>query len=704
MEVKKDILWRVYLCYLIIIAVAVCILIKIFFIQQVEGHYWTSMSDSLHERYVTIPASRGTIFSADGRMLSTSIPYFDIRMDFRADGLIDHNGKKFYENVDSLAYCLSKLFGDKSKSQYKNILVKGYKSKDRYFLLKKNLSFEQYAQLRNFPLFRLGRNNSGMVAEQNEKRINPFGILAKRSIGLWRDNAPNIGLEATYNQYLKGTNGKRLMQRIAGGTYIPLEGYEIEPENGKDVVTNLDVNIQDIAETALYREMVSNEATHGTCIVMEVKTGKIKAIANLGRQPDGSYAENFNYGVGFATEPGSVFKLATMISLLDDNDLTINDHVDMGNGSYRYGKRIMHDAESHRSGYVTVAEAFEMSSNVGISKLAYKFYENDPQRYIDHLKKLHLNEKTGIDLLGEAHPLVKNTNNKTWSATTLPWMSIGYEVLETPLKILTLYNAVANNGKMMKPYLVSSIEQYGKVIKQFEPTAVIDKICKDSTLVQLHSILNGVVSSKEGTAHTALDNPYFKIAGKTGTALMANGSRGYADKIYQATFVGYFPADHPMYSCIVTIKNKPHAARIYGASVAAPVFGEVAHKLYALSFQKEIPQNQRPALDSALQIKSGSTMGLKTILTTLNLPINTAATTQPYTNAVPSASGIALQPVNITKGLVPDVRGMGLKDALYILESSGLKVKIEGKGKVVNQSIAPGQPVMNNNTIDIQLS
>lgn len=705
MEVKKDILWRVYLCYLIMLAAAVCILIKIFFIQQVEGKYWISKSDSLHERYITIEASRGTIYSADGRMLSTSIPYFDIRMDFRADGLIENNGRKFYDHLDSLSYCLARLFGDKSKQQYKNILQKGFKNKDRYFLLKKNISFEQYAELRNFPLFRQGRNHSGIIVEQNEKRINPFGMLARRTIGLWRDNAPNVGIEATYNQYLRGVNGKRLMQRIAGGTYIPLEGYEIAPENGKDVVTNLDVNIQDIAETALYRQMVSNEATHGTCIVMEVKTGKVRAIANLGRQPDGSYAEDFNYGVGFATEPGSVFKLATMISLLDDNDLTINDHVDMGNGTYQYGRRTMYDAESHRNGYVTVAEAFEMSSNVGISKLAYQYYKNDPDRYIGHLKKLHLDQKTGIDLIGEGHPLVKNTKSKTWSATTLPWMSIGYEVLETPLEILTLYNAVANNGKMMKPYLVNSVEDYGKVIKQFEPTVLIDKICKDSTLTQLHAILNGVVSSKEGTAHRALDNPYFKIAGKTGTALVADGSRGYANKIYQASFVGYFPADDPEYSCIVTIKNKPHAARIYGASVAAPVFGEIAHKLYAQAFQKEIPQSGRPVLDSTLQIKSAPADELKAIFSKLNLPVNTSSGSTPsYTSAVSGNSTITLQPINIAKGTVPDVRGMGLKDALYLLENAGLKVKIEGKGKVVSQSMTPGQAINTNHIIEIQLS
>lgn len=705
MEVKKDILWRVYLCYLGIGAVAILILVRIFLIQQVEGGYWRNMADSLHDRYVTIDAERGTIYSADGRMLSTSIPYFDIHLDFMADGLREHDGKKFHDNLDSLSYCLSALFGDKSKSQYKHILEKGYRKKERYFLLKKGISFERYAKLREFPLFRLGRNASGMVAEENEKRVNPFGLLANRTIGLWRDNAPNVGLEATYNKYLKGVDGKRLMRRIAGGTYVPLEGYQIDPEDGKDVMTNLDVNIQDIAETALYREMESNEATHGTCIVMEVKTGKIRALANLGRQPDGSYAEDFNYGVGYATEPGSVFKLATMISLLDDHDLTINSPVDLGNGTYRYGNRVMRDAESHEGGMTTVAGAFEMSSNVGVSKLAYRYYQHHPEAYIAHLRKLRLDKPSGIDLLGEAQPLVKSPKSKTWSSTSLPWMSIGYEVLETPLNILTLYNAVANNGKMMKPYLVNSIQQYGQVVKQFEPTVLIDKVCSDTTLVQLHSILDGVVRSKEGTAHRALDNPYFKIAGKTGTALMANGSHGYADKIYQATFVGYFPADHPVYSCIVTIKNKPHAARIYGASVAAPVFGEVAHRLYALTFEKKIPGQAHPLIDSTLELKSGATDELRTIFARLRLPLAPGAAVRGrYAKPDLRRGTISLNPVGEHAGSVPDVRGMGLKDALYLLENAGLKVTIQGKGKVTSQSVDPGKSLQKGSTIAIQLS
>lgn len=704
MDVKKDILWRVYLCYLGMIVLGAVIMGKIFLIQDVHGDYWRSMADSLHDRYITVDAERGTIYSADGRMLSTSIPYFDIRMDFMADGLRENDGKKFHENLDSLAYCLAHLFKDKSQYAYKRILEKGYKSKKRYFLLKKDLTFEQYKQLRDFPLFRLGRNNSGMIVEQVNKRINPFGLLANRTVGLHRKNSPDIGLEATYNKYLKGTNGKRLMRRIAGGTYMPLEGFQIDPEDGKDVITTLDVNIQDIAETALMRMMVSNEAEHGTCIVMEVKTGKIKAIANLGRQPDGSYYEDYNYGIGFATEPGSVFKLATMIALLEAKDVTIYDHVNIGNGTYRYGNRTMYDAESHSHGVVTIAEAFEMSSNVGMSKLAYHYFRNDPQQFVDQLKQLRLNQKTGIDLVGEAKPLIKSPESKTWSSTTLPWMAIGYEVLETPLNLLTLYNAVANDGKMVKPYLVSAIEDYGKAVKKFEPTVLIDQICSDSTLAQVQAVLEGVVSSEHGTAHRALDNPYFKIAGKTGTALVADGSRGYADHIYQSTFAGYFPANDPVYSCIVTIKNKPHAAHIYGASVAAPVFGEVAHRLYAMTIKKQVPDMQLPQFDSTLQIKSGKSSDLRKILTALHLPLAASKVKNTYVNADVNNHHISLKPVTENKQTVPDVRGMGLKDALFLLENAGLKVKIEGKGKVVSQSLKPGQPVKNADQIEIQLS
>ncbi len=704
MDVKKDILWRVYLCFLGMALIGVVIAVKVFLIQDVEGSYWRGMANDLHDHYMTIDAERGTIYSADGRMLSTTIPSFTLYMDFRADGLAANEGKRFFENLDSLSYCLSRLFNDRSKAGYKRLLSRQYKKGSRFFLLKKEISFEQYKKLRDFPLFRLGRNSSGLIVRQVNKRVNPFGLLANRTVGLYRKNSPNIGLEAAYNKYLKGTDGKCLVQRIAGGGYIPIDGYRIDPVNGKDVITTLDVNIQDVAENALMQMLVDNQAQYGTCIVMEVKTGQIKALANLGRQPDGSYYEDFNYGIGKATEPGSVFKLGTMIALLEDHKVTLDDKVDLGNGTWRFGSRTMRDAAGEATGKVTVAHAFEQSSNVGMSKLAYKYYKDDPQSFVDHLKKLRLNKKTGIDLLGEAQPLVKSPKSKTWSSTTLPWTSIGYEVLETPLNILTLYNAVANDGKMMRPYLVSAIERYGEVVKKFEPTVLEDKICSEETLKKIQKLLNGVVKNKYGTGHRALKNPYFKISGKTGTALVANGKYGYSQHIYQATFVGFFPSDHPKYSCIVTIKNRPHARLIYGASVAAPVFKEVAHKLYALSQRDAVPQMKRPQIDDRLQIKAGAWKDTRKVLATLGLPVQTLPTKAAYVMPVVKDHVVDLQKQEEDKGSVPDVMGMGLKDALYLLEERGLQVKVEGKGKVVMQSLKPGQAVPSGGQIIIQLS
>ncbi|HEY6902428.1 MAG TPA: penicillin-binding protein 2, partial [Puia sp.] len=552
MEVKRDILWRVYLCFLGIVALSLIVLGKVFYIQNAQGAYWRGLADSLHQKFIELDAERGTIYSEDSSMLSTSIPYFNIYIDFGADGLREKNGHRFTENLDSLSLCLSGLFQDKTSKEYKKELLKGYRDTARYFLLQPNVSFQKYQQLRNFPLVRQGRNKSGFIAEVNNKRLNPFGLLANRTIGLARANAQNVGLERTYDTLLKGETGRRLVRYIAGGTYIPVEGYEIESENGKDIITTLDVNIQDMAENALLKELTANEAEHGTCIVMEVATGKIKAIANLGRQPDGSYWEDLNYAIR-ATEPGSTFKLATLLSLLEDKKVTLNDHLNLEGGSWKVNGRTVYDAEPHENKTFTVKESFEISSNVAMAKLAVAHYSNTPTQFIDHLKRLKLNQPTGIDLLGEGAPIIKTPRSRTWSATSLPWMAFGYEVLVTPLQTLTLYNAVANNGRMMKPYLVSSIQEGGITVRQNEPTALVDKICSDNTLKLLKECLWGVCNSTDegATGAKLFKGSFYKVSGKTGTALVANGARGYADHIYQSSFVGYFPSEAPKYTCIV---------------------------------------------------------------------------------------------------------------------------------------------------------
>src|SRR5699024_4576499 len=451
--------------------------------------------------------------------------------------------------------------------------------------------------------------------------------------------------------------------------------------------------------------VVGNEAQYGTAVVMDVNSGRIKAIANLGRQSDGSYYEDYNYAIGKATEPGSVFKLATMLTLLESGSISINDKVDLENGTHNFHGRTMRDVAGDPNGLVSVAHAFEFSSNVGMSKLAYKYFHNNPAKYVSYIKGLHLDDRTGIDLAGEADPLIKSPEDKSWSSTTLPWMAIGYEVLQTLLSLLTLYNAVANDGKMMKPYLVSQIERYGKVLKEFSPTVINPQICSDTTLHDMQKLLNGVVADKVGTGHRALKNPYFKISGKTGTALVAEGRLGYSRHVYQDTFVGFFPSDAPKYSCIVTVMNKPHANKIYGASVAAPVFKEIAHKLYALDHRDTIPQLAYPFIgDYDLAVKAGNREDLHTILGVLNIPVAKDYAVAKYVKTDFQNQKIDFEGIGEEAGEVPDVLGMGLKDALYLLEHSGLHVNINGKGKVVEQSLKPGSTLENRKEITIYLS
>ncbi|MCE3283309.1 MAG: transpeptidase family protein, partial [Chitinophagaceae bacterium] len=470
MDVKKDILWRVYLCFIAMVLICAVIFGKAFYIQQVQGKHWRSLGDTLHLKWVEVEAERGTIYSEDGQMLSTSIPQFDIYIDFAAEGLREKNGKRFRKNVDSLSLGLTALFKDRSYDEYRRILEKGYKSKNRYFLLRKKISYREYQKLLTLPLVREGKNKSGFIADLKSIRLNPYQMLAYRTIGLDRENAQKVGLEQTYDSVLKGTSGQRMVRYVSGGVTMPVaEGDNtIEPQNGRDIITTLDMHIQEITENALMKMMVGNEAEHGCAIVMEVKTGKIKAIANLGRKTDGSYFEDYNYALT-PSEPGSTFKLATLIAVLEDNKANINTQVNLEGGSWQVAGRTVFDSEQHGQHQVDVKRAFEVSSNVGMAKLAMNSYGNSPSQFITHLKKLKLDETTGIDLLGERKPVIYQPGTKYWSNTTLPWMSFGYNLMVTPMHTAMLYNAVANKGKMMKPYLVKAVKENGKLIREMEP-------------------------------------------------------------------------------------------------------------------------------------------------------------------------------------------------------------------------------------------
>lgn len=702
MDVKRDILWRVYLSFLGIVLLSFIVLGRAVYIQRFEGSYWRSMSDSMHQRFVKLDAERGTIYSEDGEMLSTSVPYFDIYIDFGADGLREKNGKRFKENIDSFSIALAKFFKDKSSSEYKKELKRAYADEDRYYPLHKGLTFEEYKEFRNFPLVKLGRNRSGVIAEVQSKRLNPFGMLAKRTIGLARDNAQNVGLERTYDEMLKGTTGKRLVRFISGGAAIPVDGYEIEPENGKDIVTTIDIQMQDIVESSLTKMMIQSEAQYGTCILMETKTGKVKAIANLGRDKKGNYNESLNYALQ-ATEPGSTIKLATLLAVLDHGTSTINDLVSVGStGSAFVGVRNVNDAERAPKPVLTLRECFAHSSNVGMSIVAYKAFANEPDLYKNYLQKFHLDKKTGIDLVGEGTPRLPKLKRNKEGLHAMITASFGYAIQVSPLQTLMLYNAIANNGKMMKPYLVNSVKSNGLNIKEFSPTVLDEQICKPKVVKDAKLCMEAVAT--EGTAKEVFKDFPFAVAGKTGTAHVADGTYGYNDGVYQASFVGYFPANQPEYSCIVVIKTRPHAALHYGGQLAAPVFREIAIKLYAqyIEGKKILPLQLTP--DSSLYQYAGYTADVKNVFNTLHVNHIDSS----YRNSWSSIYSNNYKPVvkaeAILKNTMPDVRDMTMKDALYLLENMNIKVFIKGRGKVVAQDVLPGTAINKTQTVTLLLN
>ncbi|MEQ1552851.1 MAG: penicillin-binding protein [Ferruginibacter sp.] len=692
MDIKKDILWRVYLCFIGMVILCVGVLSRAIYIQQAQGKYWRGMSDSLHIKSQPINAERGTIYSEDGNMLSTSVPIFDVFVDFGAEGLREKGGKRFKENIDSLSICLSNLFGDKSIADYHTILQHAYNEEDRYFILKKKMTFDQYLLMRKFPLVRLGRNKSGFIIDAKDKRINPYVLLANRTIGLSRqDLSKNVGLELTYDSLLRGTTGQRLM-RYAAGAYMPVEGSELDPVNGKDIITTLDTYIQDVTENALLKMMANNNSLHGTAIVMETATGKIKAIANLGKQADGTYLEDMNYGIGKKTEPGSVFKLATLMSLLEDGFVDTNTVVNCEGGRKSfYGLRI---TDSHLGTYeTTVKNAFAASSNVAFAKLADQFYHNNPQKFLDNLHKMRLDTYTGVDIVASSgFPLIKKATARSWSATTIPYMAHGYEELVTPLHMLTLYNAVANNGKMMKPYLVNAIKEYGVTVKEIQPQVLVSKVCSDVNVAKLKACMLDVVESKHGTAHAIKDSNYL-IAGKTGTAVTALDNKGYnkGAKIYQASFIGYFPASAPKYTVAVVIQNSRESKLIYGAAVSGTVFKEISDKLMARYISTTTQYKNTVVKDSIIINAIGLKKDVQSVFSFMQIPFADSAKSGTWRNVMLLQNNIAMVAAPAySNNTMPNVIGMGLKDAVYLLENNGIKISLQGKGKVISQSIIAG--------------
>ncbi|MBK5273076.1 MAG: transpeptidase family protein, partial [Bacteroidia bacterium] len=501
---------------------------------------------------------------------------------------------------------------------------------------------------------------------------------------------------------------QKLVRFIAGGTAIPVEGTLTEPENGKDIFTTLDVNIQDITENALMKMMLQSGSQYGTAIVMETNTGKIKSIANLGRRPDGSYTEDDNYALR-NTEPGSTMKLVTLLSVLEKGTSKLTDLVEVGSsGQMQVGPRTVNDAERAPKPIMTVKECFAHSSNVGMSKLAYKGFGSNPEEFKQYIHQFHFDVKSPIDITDVPLPLMAPLKQSNGGLMNMITMSFGYAIQVSPLHTLTLYNAIANNGKMMKPYLVSSVQKNGIEFQQFGPTVLSENICKPAVVQSAKECMEAVVT--EGTGRNAFKNMPFAIAGKTGTAHVADGNIKYGDMVYQASFVGYFPADNPQYTCIVVIRTKPHAAIHYGGLLAAPVFREIATKLYAMYVETKKPVFYTAIKDSSPYFYAGYTNDIKKVYSTLNTDYKDSAQLNNWSNIyggnyTKNNSGEPVLRSNIVRQqMMPNVKGMGLKDALYLLENMGLKVTIKGRGKITTQSVAPGTALAKGSSVMLELS
>ena len=703
-NIRRDLIWRVNFVYFFIAIFVAAIIAQIIKLQIFEGEKWKKEAEKINLVEREIEANRGDILSSDKKLLATSVPYYEIRWDSKSDGL---TRELLNDKLDSLALRLSQLFRDKSKRQYKNLLLKAIKKGNRYTLIHRNATFVELKELKKFPIFRLGKFKGGLITIQSNKRIKPFGDLASRSIGYLAKNNRNkyvgiVGLERAFENILRGKTGLALMQRLSGGVYMPINnGTQIEPEDGKDIVTTIDVKMQDIVNNALMKQLEHNEAHHGCAILMETATGEIKGIANLERTKSGKYKELYNYAIGESSEPGSTFKLASLIVAFEDGVIDLNDSIDTENGIIRYYGQKMKDSHSGL-GKITVKRAFEESSNVGISKIIFNNYKNNPERFVTRLYEMGLNKKTGIKILGESDPLIKFPGDPSWSGVTLPWMSIGYEIKLTPLQVLNFYNAVANNGVMVQPHFLKQVFSHGKLLETVEPKITNPAICSKSTLKKVHEMLTGVV--EEGTARN-IKSPNFKIAGKTGTAQVAMRNRGYVNKegkkSYQASFVGYFPADKPKYSCIVVI-NSPSKKKIYGSQLAAPVFKEIAEKVYATSLDivdySHINNPEPPYSRNANTDDLVNTLKYLSINYKVKTSKELAATKK-------TDKAVLLQNIAYTSNynLIPDLKGMCAKDAIYILENRGLQVKIKGAGSVIFQSIPAGSRFNKGDLIIIEL-
>ncbi|MCL8006966.1 transpeptidase family protein [Gelidibacter japonicus] len=644
---------------------ALAVVFKLFTIQMVDGDKYRDLAERRTVKNVTIPANRGNVYASDGSLLATSIPKYDIRFD-----ALTPTTKTFENFLKPLSDSLSKYSG-KSSAYYEKELRKARANKNRYFLLARNISYTDYARIRNFPLLSLGAFRGGLIVEQTTKREHPMGGIAQRSIGYERIDKDGhyvrAGIDGAFGEmYLRGKDGHRMKQKIGKGQWKPITDYnEVEPRDGYDVYTTIDVNIQDIAHHALLEQLEKYKADHGSVIVMETKTGEIKAISNLGRNSDGHYYERLNYAVGESSEPGSTFKIMAITAALEDKVIDTSDVVDTKKGVLSfYGKKVR-DAKHGGYGEITIAKAIEVSSNTAIVAAIDKAYKDQPSKFIDRLYAMNLNNSLDLPIIGEPDPIIPDPRikNGRWSGIALQWMAYGYGVSFTPLQTLTFYNAIANNGEMVKPQFLREVREFDKTIVPFKKEVINPKICSQETVDKVKKLLENVVEHGTGSK---LYSPNFSMAGKTGTC-----QKDYANKdklSYISSFAGFFPADNPKYSCIVVIHEPDKSVGYYGADVSGPVFKKIAQKIFT------------------------------------DTPITDEVETLDFQNSIVKKDFENYYDVAQTyKTIMPDVTGMPTMDALALLENMGLKVKIEGVGVVKKQSIEKGVKIKRNQEVYLDI-
>jgi len=685
MTEKKSIFLRVMLISSLIVIAAVVIFVELLLVQS-------EMKGSLGQNdpivaLREVPSPRGNIYDVKGNLLATSMPVYTIAID-----ATQSSDTLFNNNYRDLATGLSEIFGDLTSSEYANKLRSARRNNKQYLRLQSGVRYSELQQVKDLPILKRGRYKGGFVYTQQSNRTKPFGYLCDRTIGYGRE-VNDVGIEKAFDEHLKGKSGQQMMQRINGGVWKPLSNkQDVEPEAGADVYSTIDIRMQDIAQTALLRSLEKYQAESGSVILMDVKTGAIRAISSLQRTEQEKYAENFNYAFGAAYEPGSTFKLASLLVALEDGKVDTATIVDTKNGVFKFYDKTMKDSNSHRGGHgeISLGRAFEVSSNIGIARTIVDIYEDKPQEFIDRLARLGVSNKLDFELLGEAEPWIKNRSDKSWSGVSLPWISYGYELEMSALQILALYNAVANNGELVKPYLVDRV-QSGEYVVTGSKTVEILKpsICSEKTISILQDLLEGVVEN--GTA-TNIYSKKYTCAGKTGTAKIA--SQGSYGSEYRASFAGYFPAEKPKYSCIVVVTKPKKELGFYGNVVAAPVFSEIRNLLYAEE-SIEVPE---------LVAEIDNYIGLAHEINSIHKELDYSMSSQTQSNTLVRSDKFNFETLEFETNLMPDLSGMSSMDALFLLENMGIDVEVKGKGRVRKQSLPAGLEIKQNQRITLRLS